>query len=173
MAGRRLLPEEQALWEALARTVRPLRRPRPLPVPPPPPAEPAPPRVRGRVPPPRAVPLPVAPAAGPGLDGRWERHLRRGDVAVDRTVDLHGYTLADARRVFDAALHAALAAEARLLLVITGRPRDPGSGRGAIRAEIGHWIDASPFADRIAAVRPAHPRHGGAGALYLVLRRRR
>ncbi|MEY4721316.1 MAG: hypothetical protein RIQ46_1041, partial [Pseudomonadota bacterium] len=35
------------------------------------------------------------------------------------------------------------------------------------------WLAAGPFASRIAAVRPAHPRHGGAGAVYIVLRRPR
>ena len=61
----------------------------------------------------------------------------------------------------------------RLLLLITGKPRDAKSGRGAIRAAVGDWLAASPYAGDIAAVRNAHPRHGGAGALYIVLRRRR
>ncbi len=45
--------------------------------------------------------------------------------------------------------------------------------RGASRAAGGDWLAASRHADQIAAVRNAHPRHGGAGALYIVLRRRR
>ena len=45
--------------------------------------------------------------------------------------------------------------------------------RDAIRAAVADWLAASRFADRIAAVRTAHPRHGGAGALYVVLRRAR
>jgi DNA-nicking Smr family endonuclease len=45
--------------------------------------------------------------------------------------------------------------------------------RGAIRAAVGDWLAASRHAGHIAAVRGAHPRHGGAGALYIVLRRRR
>jgi DNA-nicking Smr family endonuclease len=70
----------------------------------------------------------------------------------------------------------AVAAGLRVLLVITGKPRAsakiPGEhGRGAIRAEIGHWLASSPHADAIASIRSAHPRHGGNGALYLILRR--
>ena len=66
--------------------------------------------------------------------------------------------------------------EARLVLVITGRPRpmeaaDRGERRGAIRAKVLDWLALGPHASRIAAVRPAHRRHGGAGALYVVLRR--
>jgi DNA-nicking Smr family endonuclease len=60
-----------------------------------------------------------------------------------------------------------------VLLLVTGKPREPGSDRGAIRAAVGDWLAASRHADHIAAVRGAHPRHGGAGALYIVLRRAR
>jgi DNA-nicking Smr family endonuclease len=63
---------------------------------------------------------------------------------------------------------------ARVLLLITGKPpTKERSGRGAIRAAVGDWLAASPHAGDIAAVRNASPRHGGAGALYIVLRRRR
>ncbi len=67
---------------------------------------------------------------------------------------------------------------ARLVLVITGLPRpaeaaDRGQRRGAIRAKIIDWIELGPHASRIAAVRPAHRRHGGAGALYLVMKKPR
>ena len=67
---------------------------------------------------------------------------------------------------------------ARMVLLITGRPRpveaaDRGGQRGAIRAKVIDWLAAGPHASRIAAVRPAHRKHGGAGALYVVLRRGR
>ena len=48
-----------------------------------------------------------------------------------------------------------------------------GERRGAIRAKLLDWLAASPYADRIAAVRPAQQRHGGSGAVYIVLRRAR
>ena len=43
--------------------------------------------------------------------------------------------------------------------------------RGAIRRELTVWLEHSRHAGRILAVRNAHPRHGGAGALYLILRK--
>ena len=76
-------------------------------------------------------------------------------------------------------LSQALAQGARVLLLITGRARPAddhslrGERRGVIRAKFMDWLAAGPFASRIAAVRPAHPRHGGAGAVYLILRRAR
>ena len=65
---------------------------------------------------------------------------------------------------------------ARVVLVITGLPRpaeaaDRGDRRGAIRAKLIDWLAAGPHASRIAAVRNAHRRHGGAGAVYVVLKR--
>jgi DNA-nicking Smr family endonuclease len=97
-------------------------------------------------------------------------------VAPDTIVDLHGHNLATAYDLLDRRLDQAIAAEDRLLLLITGKPpaddRRPAP-RGAIRAAVGDWLAASRHAGRIAAVRNAHPRHGGAGALYIVLRRGR
>ena len=67
---------------------------------------------------------------------------------------------------------------ARVVLLVTGKPRggaaaDRGDRRGAIRAKILDWLAVGPHGSDIAAIRPAHRRHGGEGALYLVLRRRR
>ncbi len=107
------------------------------------------------------------------LDGSWDRRLSRGLVQPDLAVDLHGHTLDSAYRTLDQGLEQAIARSARVLLLVTGKPRDPSSGRGAIRAAVGDWIADSRHADRIAAVRGAHPRHGGTGALYIVLRRPR
>jgi DNA-nicking Smr family endonuclease len=63
------------------------------------------------------------------------------------------------------------------LLLVTGKPpraeAERPFARGAIRAAVGDWLAASPYHERIAAVRGAHPRHGGQGALYIVLRRAR
>jgi DNA-nicking Smr family endonuclease len=183
MAGRRLSPEEQALWKALAKTVRPLRRVRPKP----PVAEepvsketPTPaPRVRGRVPPARKPDPPTVqrPAPVPVLDSSWEKKIRGGRLVPDMSVDLHGLNLAAAHLRLDRLLGDAIMNDARVLLVVTGKPRShrplPGESgkRGAIRAEIGDWLARSAYAGRIASVRAAHLRHGGEGALYIILRR--
>lgn len=113
-----------------------------------------------------------------GLDSHWERRLARAQVEPDLTLDLHGHTLEQAHRRLESGLTQALAMNARMVLVITGKARpvhaaDRGHRRGAIRANILDWLAAGPHAGAIAAVRKAHPRHGGDGALYLVLRRTR
>jgi len=117
--------------------------------------------------------------AGPGstLDASWDKRLSRGAVAPGSMVDLHGLGLQAAHDLLDVRLAAAIARGDRVLLLVTGRPPKAGSerphARGAIRAAVGDWLAASRHAGSIAAVRNAHPRHGGAGALYLVLRRDR
>lgn len=111
------------------------------------------------------------------LDGGWDRRLVSGRAAPDRVVDLHGLTLAAAHGVVEDEIARAYHDGVRLLLLVTGKPPRPGADgeprRGLIRAQVMHWLSAHALSHRIAAVRPAHPRHGGAGALYIVLRRDR
>jgi DNA-nicking Smr family endonuclease len=173
---RRLGAEEKALWEKVVASVRPLHarqktlaeKPEPVSVEPPLAEKP---RVIAR-PQPRAA----APKPGVTLDAGWDRRLARGVVQPDIVVDLHGHNLAKAYHLLDLKLEQAVAMDARVMLLVTGKPpsdeRRPGQ-RGAIRAAVGDWLSASRHAAHIAAVRNAHPRHGGAGALYIILRRRR
>ena len=103
------------------------------------------------------------------------RRLRAGAVEPDRVLDLHGHNLDQAWRAIDEALERSIGAEDRLILLITGhaRDRDPPIGRGRIRAAVFDWLASSPHSANIAAVRSAHRRHGGAGSLYIILRRAR
>ncbi len=194
---RGLTVSEEAAWKQLAASVTPLR-PLRSPAPDPPPSSIAPPprppsheRVtpapvgKQSVPPPRTRTPPVprpkpAPAVDKpdGLDSHWERRLANGKLAPDLVLDLHDYSLAQAHRRLDDGLAQARWLGARLVLVITGRPRpasgaDRSSSRGAIRAEILDWLASGTHASAIAAIRPAARRHGADGALYLVLRRPR
>ena len=111
------------------------------------------------------------------LDASWDRRLSRGLVAPESSIDLHGHSLAAAYDRLDHGLDHAIRRGDRVLLLITGKPPRPESerphARGAIRAAVGDWLASSRHADRIAAVRTAHPRHGGSGALYIILRRPR
>ncbi len=194
-APRGLTPEEAALWEKVAATVVPLpgkRRPAPAAV-----SASTPKNIKktpqevvislvkppkGRVPAPRvpvkAPPPPVAPLSHQGLDSSWDRKLSRGVTVPDFTLDLHGATLDSAYVRLDNGLIQAKAMGARVVLLVTGKPRgasaaDRGNVRGAIRAKVLDWLAAGSHASDIAAVRTAHRRHGGDGALYLILRRRR
>ncbi len=181
--GRPLDPDEKALWHRVTATVRPIARrtaktsspiaEAPLPAV----------KTRGRVPParvPAATPVSQQKPLADSLDGGWDRRLRRGTTQPDWTIDLHGHTLDSARRLLDNALDQALAEGVRMILLITGKPPRDGDRdidgrprRGLIRASVATWLESSRHAGRIAAVRNAHPRHGGTGALYIILRRER
>jgi len=165
---RRLSTEEAALWRRVVDSVTPLHGPLPDVATAPP--APATPKIVVR---PRAAEPARKPGPGTTLDAGWDRRLARGLVQPDRSLDLHGHNLATAYDLLDRRLREAVSVGARVLLLITGKPPSDRSGRGAIRAAVGDWLAASPYAGDIAAVRNAHPRHGGAGALYIVLRRRR
>jgi len=181
--GRHLAPEEANAWAQVRATVRPLRPQKPAPtaaviVPSAPTRAKA---VRAPVVAPPASPArvaaPVARSMANTLDRTWDRKLTTGMITPDRTIDLHGHTLASAHALLDHQLDQAIRHGDRTILLVTGRPPRKESerphARGAIRAAIGDWLQLSRHADAIAAVRGAHPRHGGAGALYIILRRRR
>ena len=113
-----------------------------------------------------------------GLDAGWDKKLERGIVAPDMTLDLHGETLTTAHAHLNAGLARAIRNNVRIILLITGRPaqdnpRLPPTTRGVIRASVSDWLAHSPWSGHIAAVRGAHPKHGGAGAMYVILRRGR
>ena len=195
--GRRdLAPEEAALWQKVIASVTPLHvRAAPKRLPPEPAPAPVPQPVARPARTPLAVPIgklvpsrharPAITLSTPmpdtherrTLDASWDRRLSRGLVAPESSIDLHGHNLHAAYDRLDAGLAQAIAQGDRVLLLVTGKPPRPESerphARGAIRAAVGDWLAASRHSDKIAAVRQAHPRHGGAGALYIVLRRPR
>lgn len=189
MPARRLSPEERQLWARVAASVKPLTvraKPKALPE-----AESVKPGVQNipwltetsithapQAKPRQVAEPPIGKSPSNTLDSSWDRSLSRGQKSPDLTIDLHGDTLASAHARLNRVLGDGVTHHARLILVITGKPaldnpRLPPSRRGVIRASIQDWIAASPYASNIAAVRNAHPRHGGNGALYIILKRNR
>ena len=122
-----------------------------------------------------------APAVpGGGLNGNTEDRLRRGLIRPDGRIDLHGMTQAGAYRALHAYLGRAHKDGRRLVLVVTGKgnpKRDETSWMdgpyGVLKQMVPRWLKERGLATLIAAVRPAHLRHGGDGALYIYLRKAR
>jgi len=113
------------------------------------------------------------------LDRALATRLRRGTLAIDGTLDLHGMTRAEAHQALDAFVARAVRAGWRCLLVITGKGTRSGAddfGRpqgGVLRAAVPRWLDAPSARPHVLAVVAAQPRHGGDGAFYVLIKRRR
>jgi DNA-nicking Smr family endonuclease len=107
-----------------------------------------------------------------GVDRAHLLRLRRGEVRVERRVDLHGLSAGEARRELAAEVEDAFVAGERCLLVIHGRGLRSESGP-VLKDGVVAWLTAPPLAGRVLAFASALPRDGGAGASYVLLRRAR
>lgn len=183
---RLLNPEEKALWHNVMRQVTPLKGRAVVEIAPPPPA-PAPETAEVPASPPRkteargapgrpAPPPPVTPLAP--MEPRLRRRLNRG-ADVDARLDLHGMTQAAAHRRLSLFLLEAHAAGFGLVLVITGKGDAEGAPlpgeerRGVLRRAVPLWLSEPGLRPYVVGFETATRRHGGEGALYVRVRRRR
>ena len=177
MSARPPSRDDRALWRKTMRDVTPLAPTRPARAPEAaePEIEPAP-APRPRVvatPAKRARSLPpLAPGESPGVDRRTAEKFRRGQLAVEARLDLHGMTQADAHRALASFIQQAHASGLRTVLVITGKGGF-GDARGVLRDAVPRWLNESDLRQRVLSCSWAQPKHGGAGALYVLLRRQR
>ena len=196
---RHLSPEERALWDRVAARAKPLD---PRPTGPAREAPPAPPPRKGVGSAPERLPLKpfslgtkAAPLSPPHdtLDPLGERlrakpvqmdaksygRMSRGKLKPEGRIDLHGMTLAEAHPALEDFILWSHAAGKRLVLVITGKGKVKDEGgpmparHGVLRHQVPQWLALPPLASAVLEVRPAHIRHGGEGAYYVYLRRRR
>jgi len=128
---------------------------------------------------PVVVPPVVAPVNAPpvggglgrgGLDRRSAERLRRGQMAIAATLDLHGLTQAEAHSLLNSYLLHAQKAGKRTVLVITGKGTGKVGG-GVLRANVPRWLGEPPLSNLVLETAPARGRHGGGGALYVLLRK--
>ena len=178
---RALSEEERALWESVAKQTKPLRKkPRAAKAPavtpdaePPAAAKQAAP---GRqLPPAKALrtPTPVAPPLAP-LGRRERSQLSRGRKEIDARLDLHGMTQTRAHLALSHFLQRAHSNGLTFVLVITGKGKmGAESERGILRRQVPQWLSLPEFRTLVVGFEEAHIGHGGAGALYVRIRRSR
>jgi DNA-nicking Smr family endonuclease len=118
-----------------------------------------------------------------GVDGRTAERLRRGTMEPNARLDLHGFTEAAAHGALITFLRSAQMRGHRLVLVVTGkgtRKPDPyapfdleldARSRGVLKTAVPRWLKEPALAGIVADMREAHRKHGGAGALYVYLRK--
>lgn len=106
-----------------------------------------------------------------GLDRRSREKLRKGELPIDRVLDLHGLREGEAHALLKKILLHGYGAGERLILVITGKGQGPGGG--LLKRRLPLWCAEAPLRAVILGTAPARPVHGGEGATYVLLRRRR
>lgn len=175
---RRLSEEEIALWAEVAKSVA-RRHGASLPAIVEP--KPTPPAPKGATPPasaasepPRKAPRqpPLAP-----LERRLKRDLSRGRAAVDSAIDLHGMNQAQAHQALRGFLVHMQARGAKLVIVVTGKGGKQASPvwadePGVLRRLVPQWLREADMRAVVVGFEEAGRAHGGAGALYVRLRRR-
>lgn len=119
---------------------------------------------------PKALPVDLRAGETAGIDGGTKKRLFRGDVTIDARLDLHGFNAAQAQRKLTQFLGQARISGYRCILVITGKG---ARGTGVLRSSVPDWLKRPPLSDLVLAIAQAKPRDGGAGALYVLLRRQR
>jgi DNA-nicking Smr family endonuclease len=180
---RRILSEDEAtLWEAVARSIKPLRQPQTTPelavktAAAERPAEKRPLRIKAedlfagvRAP---AVPRPPKPPLSP-IDRRTKQKLRRGREQIEARLDLHGMTQAQAHSALSRFLRSAQSEGMKFVIVVTGKGLRGASGseRGVLRREVPRWLGMPEFRDVVVGFEVASITHGGEGALYVRVRR--
>jgi len=179
---RNLSPEERRLWSHVARHVKPMRgkamppelEPEETATAPAPQVSVASPASRPSSPPPKKPSLPpLAP-----VERKTIQALRRGRKEVDSVIDLHGMRQEEAHFALLGFLHRAQNSGHGLVLVITGKGGAAVSNglfeeRGILRRMVPHWLRLPDLRSLVIGFEEASPQHGGSGALYVRLRRRR
>lgn len=121
---------------------------------------------------PKAEPPPLVMGRGAGVDKRTVQRLKRGQLAIEARLDLHGLTQAEAHARLDRFLAGAQDRGLRSVLVITGKGR-AGQEGGVLRRMVPRWLNTPPNRGRVLTMSEAQPRDGGGGALYLLIKKRR
>lgn len=177
MTKRRPSAEESELFRRTVGDARPLKpRAKRVAALPTRKAEPAPepkaPHPRIALPVPPRIPRSKAPKPGQfaDIDKRTAERFRRGELAIDARLDLHGLTQTEAHRRLDSFVVRAAASGTRMLLVITGKGE---RGTGVLRDGVPRWLAEPGLRPYVLALAHAQPKHGGGGALYVLLRKKR
>jgi DNA-nicking Smr family endonuclease len=110
----------------------------------------------------------------PGVDKRTAARFKRGLMPIEATLDLHGHTRDSGRQALTTFLQSHQAAGRRCVLVVTGKGlKGDDWSPGVLREAVPGWLNAPPLRDIVLSFAYGQPRHGGSGALYVLLKRSR
>ncbi|MCA1945586.1 MAG: Smr/MutS family endonuclease [Desulfovibrio sp.] len=105
------------------------------------------------------------------LDRRILQRLRNGEYSPEAHLDLHGLNTLQAFDALVAFIRHHYMHGKRCVLVVTGRGKNSPEGQGIIKDRVQGWLTRDPFKRVVLAFCTALPKHGGAGAIYVLLRK--
>ena len=108
-----------------------------------------------------------------GLDRNTDKKLKAGKYPIDIRIDLHGENLEDAYFKLKETIDYAFNEGYRLILAITGKGSHSEEGRETIKSSLQKWLSYPENSSKIIKYIDANKRHGGSGAIYILLKRNR
>jgi DNA-nicking Smr family endonuclease len=108
-----------------------------------------------------------------GLDPRLIVRLRRAEFAVEAHLDLHGMTQTDSKQALAEFIQDSVRKGRRTVLVVPGRGLGSPGGRPVLKHAAVQWLSHGTLSGYVLGFVTARPTDGGAGALYVLLRRDR
>jgi len=106
--------------------------------------------------------------ARPGVPRNVTRRLRRGDYAIEGQLDLHGYTVVQAREAVNGFLQECRAFGRRCVRIIHGKGRGSEGRLPVLKGKVNLWLRRK---EDVLAFCPARPTDGGGGAVYVLLKK--
>jgi DNA-nicking Smr family endonuclease len=115
------------------------------------------------------------------IDRATAEKLRKGQIPIDARIDLHGLYQIQARDALLAFIESAYHQNLRCLLVITGKGKliledqkyADENAPGVIKRNFKNWLAQEPYASMVLKIQGAQIKDGGAGAYYILLRKKR
>ena len=96
------------------------------------------------------------------------RDFNKGNVFIENKLDLHGFNQVDAKNLLEDFINQSIENGKRLILIITGKGKE---GEGVIKNNIISWLNTKDLRNKILAANYASKKHGGSGAIYILLRK--
>ncbi|THB63172.1 MAG: DNA mismatch repair protein MutS [Desulfovibrio sp.] len=106
-----------------------------------------------------------------GVSPKMVTRLKTGAFSPEGHLDLHGMNALQAFAAMADFIREEYNQGKRCLLLIPGRGKNSPEGYGVLREKVQQWLTHDPFKRVVLAFCTAQPRHGGAGALYVLLRK--
>lgn len=113
------------------------------------------------------------------MDRKAFTRMKRGKLIPEAKLDLHGMTQDHAYPELNRFIHRSYGLGYRLVLVITGKGKNkddmgPIPVRfGVLKHQVPQWLRHGDMAPLILQITQANVKHGGSGAYYVYLKRRR